>query len=312
MDSELEEILGTKFSIFIDSPDKLVIDQRTPICCKFYCQNYGKKCYCPPHCLNPEQFTTFKEKYKTLIILARCISPNDWTYVKKSPLNEFNPKKHKVYFRRWAQITTWSLYKKIFKRFPTSDNSFFMFGTSLNRCYNCKITKKNCKSGIAWPSPEALGVDIPKTMKKFDYNVKFGVERDIIRVGMILTNQFQDYIGYKKMNLPSTQTFQDVDINQITDSLSSITQIEKIIQINPKKIISKSRIRYDYWKKAILWKLNKNYQNKKIYNKIKNKVHEKVFMNNKYFCLSINNDDILNKDQITDIKNGIFGIELVE
>jgi len=204
-ENDIIKIMENDFSIIVTSPEQLVLDKRNVICCEYsYCPSYDTKCYCPPNSLSVEKFEELRKKYKYCIILINVVSPEDWTWVLKG--NVFDENKHKVYFRRWAQNITWSIYKKKLVPIWKDTDSYLLFGTSISKCNKCKEkdTKNGrCKTGIAWSSPEAVGINVGKTLGRLGFPLKFGVTYDITRIGIILTNEEihykENYSNIKKV-----------------------------------------------------------------------------------------------------------------
>jgi len=313
------------FSVIVTTPDKLILDSRNEICCKrSYCSSYNKKCYCPPYSLSLKQFDELRQKYKYCIIIISVVSPEEWSYVLKG--NEFDEKKHKVYFRRWVQNITWGIYrKKLYPIFRDTD-SYLLFGTSVSRCNKCREMKKGeyinnkCKTGIAWSSPEAVGVNIGKTLEQFNFSLKFGVTYDITRVATILTNEnihYNEYINiikvpkYKQtfMSLKEMVNFMSKEIEDKVYILKTKTKhitVNQWKELNGKKV---DNIDWKLWDYFIIFECNYKGYGKGRERNIE-KIKEIAFMNNFPYVVII--DEIFNRVECDFLKpNTPFGVALI-
>ncbi len=299
-DNNFQGVLRCKFSDFLTiivcKTESLIFDERGSFCCKYKCKNYMTRCYCPPYSL--ELAKNVKSK-KFAIIFAKTYDFSELKHFqsKKDDLNPNYLKKMRVFVRRWVQHNFYSGIKEIFSKWGLNQNDLFAGGFSFSKCkkcynesvFNSKIDQKR-KNCLKMPSPEALCIDVSKTLFNFNYYLEFGVKTHITKVSMIFTDN------------PSCDPYLNTKISKQDNLISKIPQIKdfNILLKEAFPNLCTSELEREFyihalkkefqwlslWKRAIFWKsVDKNLK------KIQAKIHEIVFMQNNYYAL-----DFLVKD----------------
>lgn len=296
----IQSDLGENFTIIIGSPQDLVFDRKGLYCCKLKCPNYATRCYCPPFS------NKLKKKalsYNTLLIFAKTYDFSELKHFKNYPehYNEDYLFKKRVFVRRWVQNDFYSKIKQLNKFFKNYHPDFFLSGGfSLKKCSKCYEPGKEMKNDIAscgpMPSPEALGIDLKKSLDKFSYFLDFGVKTRMSKVSMVFlnlsTHSDKRYIFNGKFDKP----FQKINEKNLSILKTLQREIKKVqfVLIDTSEIIDFIDVRYSFlkfWKKAILWK--SELKSKK---KMKKEIHEICFLNNFYYSLDFFVDDIIDSE----------------
>lgn len=302
----LHSDLANELTIMFLHPDNVIYDKRTIYCCKIKCPNFNTRCYCPPQSFKLRD--SIKNK-NLVIILAKTYDFSELTHFKNYP-SDFNEEylfKKRVYVRRWAQSHFYKLIKNVVRLWGEDSKDFFACGFSLGKCTKCfkKTNGKKLKNCVPMPSPEALGINVQKTLEQLDYHIKFGVQKKMTKVSMIFTNEFNstDYI-YKRYN-GDDKPYRKGD----SENLNIIRDLKKRFQNTEFKEIKISDFSYQLneefswiknWNKALLWRTRSRAKKK-----IKEEIHKFIFMKNFCFALDLTIEDIFKE------KLGFDGFELI-
>lgn len=275
------------FTVIFSSPKELVFDERAQYCCKMKCKNYNSRCYCPPYSLNYQKDIINKN---IVVIFIKTYDFSELNHFKNYP-NDYNKDyifKKRVFVRRWVQSDYYKKIKQIFKDWGINSTDLFTGGFSMTKCCKCYSNppiKKKKKSCIPMPSPEALGIDVLKSLDKLNYYLKFGVSERLTKVSMIFTNDF-DYKKYLGMSLKgndkSFKNKQNTTDNILDNLIMSFKPIEfKMVDVKNLIYLLKDEYKWlEHWKKGILWKEKLN-----IKNNFQELIHKFIFMKNNYFAL---------------------------
>lgn len=290
----LEEPILKEMTVMFLHPSELVIDKRGQFCCMQKCRNYNTRCYCPPYSLNYQDSAL---KKNLAIIFAKTYDFSELSHFINYP-QDYNYDyihRNRVFVRRWVQSDFYKKIKKIFEIWGFNSEDIFAGGFSLKKCNKCLKSKRIFSNKcLALPSPEALGIDVKKTLEKLDYYLKFGVKRKITKVSMLFTNipLNSNYLNTKLTgnDKPFREKMQHRD-----DFINELSQNFKFVEFNKTNVsglllhIKEEYNWLKFWSNAILWRTHK--KSKK---RIQNEIHRFTFMNNNYYALDFDSRSIFN------------------
>lgn len=294
----LENPFIKEMTAFFISTDDIVFDKRSPYCCRMKCPNYNTRCYCPPYSLKYQ--SSIKNK-NLAMIFVKTYDFSELTHFINNP-EDYNEKylfNKRVFVRRWVQSDFYKKIKSIYNSWGLNSIDIFAGGFCLSRCRKCykdKDSSKTSKNCIPMPSPEALGIDVKRTLEKLNYYIKFGVMKRMTKVSMLFTD-IPEYTKYLNMRLNGNDKPFDKNIILNKNLFKELNHKFKSIEfreIQVQQLLSKIKKEYQWlrnWKKALLWRSEKRSQKQ-----IQNEIHKFVFMNNYYFALDFNTKTIFKED----------------
>lgn len=136
------------------SPGKIVVANWVRMKCTFGCGNFGKSGCCPPEVPSVEECALFFKDYKEAVVfrfVKKVKRPQDrhaWTATVNKKLLE--------------------LEREVF--LAGNRKAFLLFMDSCELCRECARARKDClNKKEARPAPEAMAVDVFKTVKSIGY-----------------------------------------------------------------------------------------------------------------------------------------------
>ncbi len=125
--------------------------------CMFGCPSYGAKASCPPQVPSVQECRDFFSEYKRAILIHF-----------KKQLN--NPEERK----NWGKEMNDDLIKLERELFLNGYyKAFILFMDECHLCYECALSRAECHNKKeARPCPEALGVDVFATARKFGFPIE--------------------------------------------------------------------------------------------------------------------------------------------
>jgi predicted metal-binding protein len=299
----LENPLLKEMTVFFISTNDLIFDDRSQYCCRMKCPNYNTRCYCPPYSLTYQN--SIKNK-NLAIIFAKTYDFSELTHFINNP-EDYNEKylfKNRVFVRRWVQSDFYKKVKSFFNSWGYNSKDLFAGGFCLTRCKKCfksKDTPSMLKKCIPMPSPEALGIDVKRTLEKMNYYIKFGVMKKITKVSMLFTD-IPEYTKFLHLRMNGNDKLHEKNIiinyESLYNQLCQRFECIEFNEVNVKDLYPKIKEGYQWlknWKKAILWKAKK-----KSKREIQNNIHKFVFMKNYYFALDFNTKTIFKENSSYD------------
>jgi len=287
-----------EMSVMFLSPEDLVFDPRSQYCCRMKCLNYNTRCYCPPYSLTYQNSI----KNKNLgIIFAKTYDFSELSHFINNPV-DYNEKylfKNRVFVRRWVQSDFYKKVKSIFSSWGFNSRDIFAGGFCLKRCKKCfksnntSVIEKKC---IPMPSPEALGIDVKRTLERLNYFIKFGVMEKMTKVSMLFTDIPED-MNFISVRLDGNDKQHEKNVTNSESLYNQLCQRFKFIEfkeVNVKHLYPRIKEEYQWlknWKNAILWKTKK-----KSKRQIQNDLHKFVFMKNYYFALDFSTKTIFKEN----------------
>jgi predicted metal-binding protein len=144
-------------------PADIVVGQLVRMKCTFGCDEYGKTATCPPHVPSIEECRRFFAEYRHGVIL----------HFEKS----LDKPEDRHAWSRDMNRKLLALERAVFlSGFP---KTFLLFMDSCGLCSECAGTRAECKLPLeARPSPEALGMDVFSTVRKYGYPIEVLADYD--------------------------------------------------------------------------------------------------------------------------------------
>jgi predicted metal-binding protein len=139
------------------NPRDIVVGQWVRMKCIFGCDEYGKTASCPPNVPSVAECRQFFDEYRTGVILhfeKRVDKPED---------------RHS-----WSRRVNQKLLKLERAVFMAGhEKAFLLFMDSCCICKECPGRREECKQPrLARPSPEAMGVDVFSTVRRYNYPIE--------------------------------------------------------------------------------------------------------------------------------------------
>jgi len=139
------------------NPRDIVVGQWVRMKCMYGCAEYGRTASCPPNVPSVQECRQFFDEYKTGLILhfeKQVDKPED---------------RHS-----WSRKVNQKLLKLERAVFVAGyEKAFLLFMDSCCICKECPGVREECKQPrMARPSPEAMGVDVFSTVRRYDYPIE--------------------------------------------------------------------------------------------------------------------------------------------
>ncbi|SHG99446.1 DUF2284 domain-containing protein [Tepidibacter thalassicus] len=156
---------------FIKTKD-IVVEYRVYLKCAYGCKDFGKRLNCPPHCISIDDFKKILNEYKEGIVL-----------IEKNNINE-----NEDIFKVWDSIK-----KKSFEKMLEIEKAAFDGGYNFahllrpGSCNECELCSEEClKPHRRRFSPEAVGVNLTKTLQNINIDLDYNDYKTINLVGILL------------------------------------------------------------------------------------------------------------------------------
>ena len=139
------------------SPRDIVVGQWVRMKCMFGCAEYGRTATCPPNVPSVQESRQFFDEYKTGVIL----------HFEK----QVDKPEHRHSWSRKVNQKLLKLERAVFV--AGYEKAFLLFMDSCCICKECPGVREECKQPrSARPSPEAMGVDVFSTVRRYDYPIE--------------------------------------------------------------------------------------------------------------------------------------------
>ena len=155
--------------IAIKPKEDLIFDLKVREMCK-WCKRYGKKATCPPYIESVEYYSNVLKRFKHGIIYYDFF-PTD------GDAEEVGYKSSMEVYEKLTRERT--------RLFEGGHYLIMILGAgSCKLCDRCTFPCHIPDKGII--PVEATGIDVVKTMERFDVKVAFPIKETLVRVGMVL------------------------------------------------------------------------------------------------------------------------------
>jgi len=175
-----KEVAAKAELVFMD-PKETVFEECVKMNC-FYCGKYGRNWRCPPNLPNIDYPRMFSEYDEGLFVSFNFDVTN------QAQFESIRAESSVVLHKALLQLEKW-LYHH-------NRSTAISFGAG--SCKLCKggCGKDRCNNPYMSRSPlEATGVNIVKTAAKFGIEVKFPAEDKLMRIGLVLWQEPENFIG---------------------------------------------------------------------------------------------------------------------
>jgi predicted metal-binding protein len=182
----------------IISPNKVVVEDRVLLKCRFGCHNYGRKFVCPPFTPTPDQFRKMLKEYGSILVVKFPADAEADEEVGRSLLrNQYSSDtppevkdRTKKFMDAWDAdkrrilLAMLDLEKAAFNRgYPLA---VALTAGSCTLCEKCNVQGTCNHPTTARCCEHALGVNVKKTLKNIGMSVKFPFEKNPEGIGMLL------------------------------------------------------------------------------------------------------------------------------
>ncbi len=163
--------MGLK-AYFVDARD-IPVENRIALKCAYGCISYGKRLSCPPNIMSVEEFRKIIEEYNSALLL---VDERDTSQV--SDILE-----------AWGEIRKDSFHKMLELEHEAFREGFtfahLLRPGSCNECNVCSL-EQCIKPELRRFAPEAVGINLQKTMEKAGLVLEFCKPEKIACVGILL------------------------------------------------------------------------------------------------------------------------------
>ncbi len=138
-------------------PEDIEVSQWVRIKCEYGCPDYGERSTCPPFTPSVDECREFFEEYQEAALLHA-----------QKKLD--NPEKKGEWYEE-VNLRLWEIEREVFLK--DCPKAFMLMIGDCQFCDSCERSRVECKAKEkARPSPEGMGVDIFKTVRKYDYPIR--------------------------------------------------------------------------------------------------------------------------------------------
>lgn len=150
----------------------IIVEERVYLKCAYGCKDFGKRLNCPPNCISIEKFKTILSEYNNAVIL----------------LQEYKTSSEENMIDVWENARR-EVFKNMMEIEKFAFNSGFTFAHLLRpgSCNECETCKEECsKPNLRRFSPEAVGVNLHKTLKNVKIIIDYSDYSVINLIGILL------------------------------------------------------------------------------------------------------------------------------
>ncbi|CAH2214273.1 DUF2284 domain-containing protein [Tepidibacter aestuarii] len=150
----------------------IIVEERVYLKCAYGCKDFGKRLNCPPNCISIDKFKKILSEYDKALILLEEYK----TSSKENMIDEWEDARRES-FRKMIEIEKFAF------------NSGYTFAHLLRpgSCNECQICKEKCsKPSLRRFSPEAVGVNLDKTLKNVNIKIDYSGYSIINLIGILL------------------------------------------------------------------------------------------------------------------------------
>lgn len=169
----IEKALGMGLkAYFVDAGD-IPVENRVALKCAYGCKGYGKRLSCPPNILSVEEFRKIIGEYSSALLLV----------------DECDTSQVSDILEVWGEIRKDSFHKMLDLEQEAFREGFtfahLLRPGSCNECDVCNL-EKCIKPELRRFAPEAVGVNLQKTMENAGLVLEFCKPGKIVCIGILL------------------------------------------------------------------------------------------------------------------------------
>ncbi|WFD11438.1 DUF2284 domain-containing protein [Tepidibacter hydrothermalis] len=150
----------------------IIVEERVYLKCAYGCKDFGKRLNCPPNCISIDKFKTILSEYDNAVILLQEYR----TSSKENMIDAWEDARREA-FRTMMEVEKFAF------------NSGFTFAHLLRpgSCNECQVCEEKCsKPSLRRFSPEAVGVNLDKTLKNVNIIIDYSDYSVINLIGILL------------------------------------------------------------------------------------------------------------------------------
>jgi predicted metal-binding protein len=169
----LEKASEIGLKAYLMSAEDIPVENRIALKCAYGCKGYGKRLSCPPYVMSVEEFRKIMEEYKSALLLVEEIDTSGiqdileaWSELRKNSFHKMLELEHEAFREGFT-------FAHLLR--PGSCNECEV--CSLDRCVNPEMRRF---------APEAVGINLEKTMEKAGRTLEFCKPEKTSCVGVLL------------------------------------------------------------------------------------------------------------------------------
>lgn len=169
----VEKASETGLKVYFLDAKEIPVENRTALKCAYGCKSYGKSLSCPPHVMSIEEFRKVISEYSSALLLV----------------DEHDTANVPDILEAWSKFRKCS-FQKMFELEQEAFRKGFTFAHLLRpaACNECEVC--NLKSCVnperrRFP-PEAVGINLQKTMENSGQALEFCKPGKILCIGILL------------------------------------------------------------------------------------------------------------------------------
>lgn len=150
----------------------IIVEERVYLKCAYGCKDFGKRLNCPPNCISIDKFKKILSEYDKALILLQ-----EYKVSSKENMADIWEDARREVFRKMMEIEQFAF------------NSGYTFAHllrpgSCNECLKCE--EKCSKPNLRRFSPEAVGINLDKTLKNVNIIIDYSDYSVINLIGILL------------------------------------------------------------------------------------------------------------------------------
>lgn len=152
----------------------IAVENRISLKCAFGCPSYGKRLSCPPHIPSIDEFRKILEEYSKALLLVE----------------EHDTKTEPDLIKAWSRLRKDSFHKMLELELEAFREGFtYAHLLRPGSCNECEKCGKSCaKPHLRRFAPEAVGINLQKTMEKAGLELEFCKPEKTSCVGILLVD----------------------------------------------------------------------------------------------------------------------------
>ncbi|MEJ8553165.1 DUF2284 domain-containing protein [Tepidibacter sp. Z1-5] len=150
----------------------IIVEERVYLKCAYGCKDFGKRLNCPPNCISLDKFRKILSEYDKALILLQ-----EYKISSKDNMIDVWEDARREAFRKMIEI----------EKFAFNNGHTFAHLLRPGSCNECERCKEKClKPSLRRFSPEAVGVNLDKTLKNVNIRINYSDYSIINLIGILL------------------------------------------------------------------------------------------------------------------------------